>query len=153
MIRFVDGDIFESGAEALVNPVNCVGVMGAGLARQFKERFPANYRLYARECRSGRMVPGVVLPTWTGIDRGPRWIINVPTKEDFRRPSRLGWVQDGLLDLARVVESKEIASVAIPMLGCGLGGLDWSDVRPLVVDAFRGLPDVDVMVYGPEDGR
>lgn len=148
MIRYVDGNILDDDAEALVNPVNCVGVMGAGLARQFKERFPDNYARYlGMTCPRG-LSPGRVYLVDRHDHGAPRWIANFPTKNHWRDPSRIEWVADGLVDLARQVRGR-IRSIALPMLGCGLGGLNFADVRPLIERAFAGLPDVDVRVYGP----
>ena len=151
MIRYRDGDIFRSGAEALVNPVNCVGVMGAGLAKQFRERFPENYRVYRDVCRAGDLEPGSVLAVYDCTNARRQWIINLPTKRDWRDPSRLDWIASGLDALAAEVRRTEVWSVAVPMIGCGLGGLGWRDVRPMIGAAFAGLPDVDVMVYGPKE--
>lgn len=150
-IRYVEGNILDDDAECLVNPVNCVGVMGAGLARQFKERFPDNFRIYRDGCRSGDVRVGHVFGVCLSI-RGHGSIANLPTKDHWRDPSRIEWVRLGVDDLARYVRRNGIRSVAIPQLGCGLGGLDWADVRPLIEAAFADVPWVDVRVYGPAAG-
>jgi O-acetyl-ADP-ribose deacetylase (regulator of RNase III) len=139
-----DDDLFRSGAEALVNPVNCVGVMGKGLAFQFRRRFPANYEIYVEACRSGALRPGKLLIT---EDRGTV-IINFPTKRHWRDPSRMEDIEAGLKALAQEVRRRQIASVAVPMLGCGLGGLQWSEVGPLIERYLGGL-EARVLVYGP----
>lgn len=142
MITYHTGSIFDSDAEALVCPVNCVGVMGAGLAKEFRLRFPNNYRAYLHHCARIGMVPGEVY--LVRQPDGPVSVYNVATKGDWRDPSRLRSVWWGLLDLARKVRHQ---SVAVPKLGCGLGGLQWSDVRPLAVHALESRPDVDWRVY------
>lgn len=149
MIRYIEGNILDDDAEALVNPVNCVGVMGAGLAKAFKERFPNTSAWYRKGCDEGKVKPGEVYIIPIRLGRNRQWVAHVPTKDHWRDPSRLEWVQGGLDGLADFVREMRLRSVAIPMLGCGLGGLAWSDVRPLIERAFAGLPDVDVRVYGP----
>lgn len=131
MPRDFQGDIFLAPAEALVNPVNCVGVMGKGLARQFKQRFPANFHAYRKACREGLVRPGNVFIFDTG-GLNPRFIINFPTKRHWRDRSRLEDIQAGLRDLPREVVSRGICSVAVPPIGCGLGGLKWTEVSPLI---------------------
>lgn len=132
------GSIFDLPAQAIVNPVNCVGVMGNGLALEFSKRFPAHLVAYQAACRDGSMRPGRVLVTSSGM-LWPSTIIAVPTKRHWRDASRLDDVRAGIVDLARVVVENDIETISIPMLGCGLGGLDWADVRPLLVEAFEGL--------------
>ena len=146
MITFTKGDLFESQAEALVNAVNCVGVMGKGIAYQFKRRFPENFRLYYeaclfREVKAGKMF--ITQPTELGA---PRWIVNFPTKLHWRDPSKLEWIEAGLKDLRRFLIEQKVQSVAIPALGAGLGGLDWSDVRALIERELAGL-EAEIMVY------
>ena len=148
MILDVEGDILLAAVDALVNPVNCVGVMGAGLARRFKEEYPDNYRLYRDACRHGLVTPGRVL-SWMHPTNYLR-IFNFPTKLDWRDPSRLEYIERGLASLVFTVEELDIRSIAIPQLGCGLGGLSWSDVRPLIVAAFDRVPDVRVLLYTPK---
>lgn len=141
------GDLLESPAEALVNPVNTVGVMGKGLALQFKNAFPDNHREYVAACKRGRVRIGTMFVTETGGLPGPRWIVNFPTKGDWRRPSRIEYVRAGLQDLARVVRERGIRSIAIPPLGCGLGGLDWPLVRSVIEETLAELHDADVLVF------
>lgn len=148
MIRFVRGDIVDSQAEALVNTVNTVGVMGKGVALRFKQRFPENYRFYREACGRGEVTPGKVLVFRTECLQ-PRYIINFPTKRHWRQKSRIEDIVAGLQDLVQRVRDLGICSIAIPALGCGHGGLTWADVRPLIENAFASLPDVHVEVYEP----
>ena len=151
MIRFAKGNIFDSGCEALVNPVNCVGVMGKGLALQFKQRFPANFASYANACRAGELIPGRMHLFDTRSPQ-PRCIVNFPTKRHWRDASRLDDVDHGLAALARVIAANDIRSIAVPPLGCGLGGLPWHDVRRLIDHHLSALDHVDVVVYSPAPG-
>ena len=148
MIRFAKGNIFDSGCAALVNPVNCVGVMGKGLALQFKQRFPANFTSYAKACRAGELVPGRMHLFDTSSPQ-PRCIVNFPTKRHWRDASRLGDVAQGLDALAGVIANNKFRSIAVPPLGCGLGGLPWHDVRQLIDRHLSPLDLVDIVVYGP----
>lgn len=149
MIRFTQGNLLESGAEALVNTVNTVGVMGKGIALMFKEAFPENFVAYEKACKAGAVSVGRMFVTERRQLIGPRWIINFPTKKHWRQPSRIEWVTDGLEDLTRVIAENNIRSIALPPLGSGNGGLDWADVRPRIERAFGSLPNVDVLVYEP----
>lgn len=149
MIRFVQGDIFESGAEATVNTVNCVGVMGRGIALQFKRAFPDNFKAYAAACKRGEVQPGRMFVFETQSLTPPRYIINFPTKRDWREPSRFEDIRSGLDDLLRVIQVRGIRSISIPPLGSGQGRLEWSLVRPLIEQTLNSLPDVDVVVYEP----
>ena len=149
MITFQQGDIFLDSAEALVNPVNCVGIMGKGLALQFRERFPGNFSHYAQDCRQGRVAPGRMMIHEEDPGSTPRYLINFPTKRHWRDPSRLEDVTEGLRSLARELGSRRIASVAVPALGSGLGGLDWSVVRREIQRELAGLDDVRITVYEP----
>lgn len=149
MIRFTRGNLLEAEVQALVNTVNTVGVMGKGIALMFKEAFPANYREYAAACKRGEVRIGRMFVTEHARLTGPRWIINFPTKEHWRTRTRIEWIEDGLEDLRRVIEDKEIGSIAVPPLGCGQGGRSWSEVRPMIVEALEDLPQVEVIVYEP----
>lgn len=151
MIVTAHGDILRADAQALVNPVNCVGVMGRGLAAQFKRAYPANFRSYQAACKRGDVKPGQMLIVETGRGTNPRWIVNFPTKRHWRDQSRLEDVDGGLTTLVDDVRRLAIASIAVPPLGCGLGGLDWDDVRPRIEAAFAALPDVAVLLYAPGD--
>ncbi len=149
MIRFTTGDILAEDAEALVNTVNCVGVMGRGVALQFKKAFPENFRVYADACGRGEVQPGRMFVFETGALTNPRYIINFPTKRHWRGNSRIEDIDAGLKDLAAVIRAHEIHSIAVPPLGAGLGGLEWSDVRPRIEKALRGFTDLDVVVFEP----
>lgn len=149
MLSFTQGDLLEARAEALVNTVNTVGVMGRGVALMFKEAFPENYKAYVAACKRGDVRLGHMFVTaCTRLD-GPKWIINFPTKEHWRYPSKIEWIEEGLRDLRRVIVEKRIRSIALPPLGSGNGGLEWTDVRPRIVAALESLPDTAVFVYEP----
>ena len=149
MIRFTTGDILAEDAEALVNTVNCIGVMGRGIALQFKKAFPDNFRVYAAACRRGEVEPGRMFVFETGAFTNPRYIINFPTKRHWRGNSRIADIDVGLKDLATVIRERDIRSIAVPPLGSGLGGLEWSDVRPRIEKALGGFNNVDVVVFEP----
>jgi len=149
MIRFVQGDILKAEAEALVNTVNCVGVMGRGIALQFRNIFPANFRAYATACQRGEVQPGRMFVFDTGELTLPRYVINFPTKRHWRGKSHLEDIEAGLIALVAEIRGRHIRSIAIPPLGSGLGGLDWFTVRPLVTKAFAALPEVEVLVFEP----
>lgn len=151
MIRYTQGNLLQAPAEALVNTVNEVGVMGKGIALMFKEAFPANTEAYEKAVEAGEVRVGRMLVTENRALVGPRWIINFPTKKHWRNPSKLEWVRAGLKDLAVVLRKHDIHSVAVPPLGCGNGGLDWTMVRREIEAALAGLEDVDVLVYQPTD--
>ena len=150
MIRFTHGDIFAQPAEAIVNPVNCVGVAGAGLALQFRRRHPDAFQAYRRACAEHRLRPGRIFLFDTGRAT-PRWIAHFPTKRHWRDPSAIGDIEAGLRGLAATLAGHGIRSVAIPPLGCGLGGLDWRAVRPLVTACLADMPGtVIVLEPAPE---
>ena len=149
MLKFKTGDIFSEDAEALVNTVNCVGVMGRGLALQFKHKFPANFQAYAARCGRNEIVPGRVFVFDTANSVPPRYIINFPTKRHWRGKSRISDIDAGLESLAQEVRLLGIRSIAIPAFGAGLGGLDWSDVRSRVQAALEPLDEVQVVVFEP----
>ena len=150
MITLTEGNLLKSEAEALVNTVNTVGVMGKGIALQFKKAFPDNFAEYAKACKLGIVVPGTMFVTKTADLIDPKYIINFPTKKHWRGKSQVEYVQDGLKDLIKVVKDKKIKSIAIPPLGCGLGGLPWEQVHRLIVEAFEALSDVEVFLYPPK---
>jgi O-acetyl-ADP-ribose deacetylase (regulator of RNase III) len=151
MIEFKTGDILAEDADALVNTVNCVGFMGRGVALQFKKAWPDNFRAYAAACRRGEVKPGQMLVFDTGRLTPPRLIVNFPTKRHWRGKSRIEDIQSGLAALVREIRDRDIQSIALPPLGAGLGGLDWSEVKPLIVQALGDLPGVDVRVFEPGD--
>jgi len=148
VIRIQRGDLFHSSAEALVNTVNTQGLMGKGLAYEFKKRFPENHKRYEEACKNGEVQIGKVLVVETG-QLQPQFIINFPTKKHWRHKSKLEYIREGLEDLVRVVKERGIHSIAIPPLGCGQGGLRWEEVKSLIEQAFAGLPDVEVELYEP----
>lgn len=151
MITLTSGDIFESNTDALVNPVNCVGVMGAGLALEFKKKFPENYRTYKATCDAGLMKPGLMCFHDYGILSTPRYIINFPTKDHWKEQSKSWYIESGLAALYLYVKDHGIESIAIPALGCGLGGLDWNKVKSLIEQTFTDLENVNVLVYEPKE--
>ena len=149
MIDLIQGNILEADAEALVNTVNCVGVMGKGIALQFKQRFPKNFEFYERECKDGNVRPGRMSVFATGSMVNPKYIINFPTKRHWRGKSRIEDIESGLVDLIVQVKRLGIKSIALPPLGCGNGGLAWTDVRPVIQDAFAQVPGVRMILYEP----
>jgi O-acetyl-ADP-ribose deacetylase (regulator of RNase III) len=149
MIRYTHGNLLDAQDEALVNPVNTVGVMGKGLALAFRHRFDLNHRLYVEACQAGELQVGKVHATETGQAVGPRWVVNFPTKQHWRQPSQLRLVSEGLMDLRRFIAQHRVQSIAIPALGAGLGGLAWPDVRSAIESALAELDDVQITVYEP----
>lgn len=149
MIETAQGDILNANAEALVNTVNCVGVMGRGIALQFKKVFPDNFTVYESACKRQEVRPGKMLVFETGLLNGPRFIINFPTKRHWKGKSQMEDIEGGLPVLVEEIRRRGIRSVAVPPLGCGLGGLDWRLIRPKIVQAFAAVPDVRVLLYEP----
>lgn len=150
MITQAHGNLLEADVDALVNTVNTVGVMGKGIALQFRRAYPEMFTSYARAVKSHDVQLGVMHVWPTGAMAGPRLIINFPTKGHWRAPSRLEDVERGLDYLVRVIRQLGIRSIAVPPLGCGNGGLDWSVVEPLIRSKLSSVPDVDVRLYAPE---
>ncbi|WP_036262675.1 type II toxin-antitoxin system antitoxin DNA ADP-ribosyl glycohydrolase DarG [Methylocapsa aurea] len=148
MIEFTTGNLLEADVEALVNTVNTVGVMGKGVALMFKETFPENFREYEKACKRKEIRVGRMFVTERAHLIGPKFIINFPTKEHWRNPSKMEWIEAGLEDLKRVITEKGIRSIAIPPLGSGNGGLNWSDVRQKIETALAARP-VRALVYEP----
>ena len=149
MIEYKSGDILREDAEALINTVNCVGVMGRGIALQFKKVFPENFKNYAAACKHEEVQPGRMFVYETGLLTNPRYIINFPTKRHWRGKSRMEDINAGLKALVEVIHQYNIRSIAIPPLGSGLGGLDWVDVKPCIEAALKPLTEVQVIVYEP----
>lgn len=150
MFSAVRGNLLADDADALVNTVNTVGVMGKGIALQFKRAYPEMFADYAREAKADRLAPGRMHVWETGSLTSPRFIINFPTKRHWKAGSRLEDIESGLTDLVRVVEELGIRSIAVPPLGCGNGGLPWAQVEPRIRAAFGQLSDtVDVRIYAP----
>lgn len=153
MIEFKGGDILREDADALVNTVNCVGIMGRGIALLFKKAFPANFRAYLAACRRGDVEPGRVFVFATGSITNPRYIINFPTKRHWRGKSRIEDIEESLKSLVSEIGARGIRSVAIPPLGSGLGGLDWADVRPRIERVLGSVPNVHIVVFEPAVDR
>jgi O-acetyl-ADP-ribose deacetylase (regulator of RNase III) len=148
MVRYTEGNLLEAGTEALVNTVNTVGISGKGIALMFKETFPENFRAYEAVSKARKLEPGGLFVTERSDMLAPRFIINFATKDHWRHPSRLEWIERGLDELRAEIVTRGIRSVAIPPLGAGNGGLDWAKVKPLIAAALAGL-DCDVVVYEP----
>ena len=150
MIQPTEGNLLKAPAEALVNTVNTEGVMGKGIALQFRQAYPSMFKAYAQACKVGRVQLGRMdVHDLGGLAEGPRWIINFPTKGHWRARSRIVDIDTGLEDLIRTVRRLDIRSIAVPPLGCGHGGLDWAQIRPRIEEAFAALPEVTVLLYAP----
>jgi len=149
MIEIRRGNILKTDAEALVNTVNCVGFMGKGIALQFKQAFPENFESYQKACHAKEVHPGRMFVYPTGSMLNPKYIINFPTKRHWRGPSHYEVIESGLKALIAEVRKLGIQTIAVPPLGCGLGGLDWSRVREMIENAFRQLPEVRVLLFEP----
>lgn len=149
MVETLRGNLLTADAEALVNSVNCVGYMGKGIALQFKKAFPENFTEYQKACKAGLVRPGKMFTFETGSMLSPRSIINFPTKRHWREKSRYEDIEAALRALVSEVKRLGIRSIAVPPLGCGLGGLDWKKVRPMIEAAFVEAPDVHVLIFEP----
>lgn len=149
MITYRKGNLLDAGVEAVVNTVNTVGVMGKGIALMFKERYPDLFKAYVAACKAGEVQVGRMFVTPTNELTGPRWVIHFPTKIHWRNPSRMEWVESGLVDLVRVIRGEEIHSIALPPLGCGNGGLEWAAVRARIEHVLGNLNGVEVIAYEP----
>ncbi len=143
-------NIFDSECDAIVNTINCVGVMGGGLAKQFRSKYPDMNAAYQAACARGQVEIGRM---WSWYDDASgRWIINFPTKDDWRDPSCTRYVIEGMADLVDVITDLGLRSIAIPPLGCGLGGLKWDEVEPLILVALDHVKGVQVNIYEPDGG-
>jgi O-acetyl-ADP-ribose deacetylase (regulator of RNase III) len=150
MIQYTTGNIMDSSAEALVNAVNTVGVMGKGIALQFKQMFPHNFKIYKQACMNGQFTTGKVLAVKDReIVLGERLIINLPTKQHWKMPSTYAYVENGLIALAAYLRAHPVKSLAMPALGCGNGGLEWPKVKPLIEQHLAAL-DMVIWVYEPQ---
>lgn len=151
-INYFHGDLLKDGAEAYVNTVNCVGVMGKGIALEFKKRWPQNYENYKNVCAAKDLRPGKML-VWENksliSELEPKFIINFPTKDHWRKNSEMSFIESGLDDLKKVIKKHKIKSIAIPPLGCGNGGLDWNQVKPLIIEKLSEFNDVEINLYLP----
>ena len=145
MIFYEQGDMFAKEYDAYVNTVNCVGVMGKGLAARFKARYPENYDYYMGMCAQGKVKPGKMLIMYDQMSE--TWIVNFPTKMHWRNPSQLEWIDKGLKNLKKKINKHMWQSIAIPALGCGLGGLDWREVKPLIAKRLKKCKGIDIYVY------
>jgi len=142
VITYVVGDVFESSSQVVVNPVNVVGVMGKGLAKKFKQAYPDMFKQYKTLCDQGELVVGKL---W--LYKAPdKWILNFPTKQHWRQKSKLEYIEAGLKEFVDTYDTLGIQSISFPMLGCGAGGLDWEDVRPLMESYLGDLP-IEITVY------
>ena len=151
MIHYTTGNIFESDAQSLVNPVNTVGVMGKGLALQFKKAFPDNFKTYVEACKHKEIAVGKLLVTKDrNLTSGEKIIINFPTKQDWRNSSEYSYIEEGLDDFLRIIEKEKITSVALPPLGAGNGGLEWEKVKRIMERKLCTL-NIDVYVYEPTE--
>ncbi|MBV8254765.1 MAG: macro domain-containing protein [Chitinophaga sp.] len=149
MIKYTTGNLLHAPTEALVNAVNTVGVMGKGIALQFKETFPENFKQYKKACDDKLLDVGQSLVVPISGSNNVKWIINFPTKKHWRNPSKMEYVTTGLDDLVKVIEHHKIKSIALPALGCGLGGLNWEQVKASIEDKLGHLQDVEIVVYLP----
>jgi O-acetyl-ADP-ribose deacetylase (regulator of RNase III)/uncharacterized protein YwgA len=150
-MKYIKGNLLEANTQALVNTVNTVGVMGKGIALQFKERFPMNFKIYADACKKGEVKVGKMLVVKENTINGAIIIINFPTKTEWFKKSQYSYIEEGLKDLVRVINEYKIESIAIPPLGCGNGGLNWTKVKLLMDKYLGGLTNVAIQVYEPND--
>lgn len=150
-LTFKTGDMFQESAEAIVNTVNCVGVMGKGVALEFKHRWPENFKAYKRLCDSQQLRPGKVYVHQVGdmLTDGRRFLVNFPTKDHWRAKSKMEFIDTGLDDFIAQILKLKIKSVVMPPLGCGNGGLDWSEVKALLTDKLTPIEGVDFIVFAP----
>lgn len=154
MIEYKKGDLFAEDVEALVNPVNCAGVMGQGLAAEFKRRWPGNFAFYREAYKAGILERGFVLPYQCNpiADGHPYYIFNLPTKLDWRDKSDLRHIHLGLLSLVQCLHVYCISSVALPALGCGEGGLSWREVRPVMADILSpASEETRIVIFEPHE--
>jgi O-acetyl-ADP-ribose deacetylase (regulator of RNase III) len=152
MITFKVGNLLDAPAEALVNTVNTVGVMGKGIALQFKKAFPHNFKRYREACSKGELSTGKLLVIKdSNLLIGEKLIINFPTKQHWKMPSRHEYIASGLIALVKFLKEHPVKSIALPALGCGNGGLDWLSVKPMIVGMLSEL-SIDILIYEPDIG-
>jgi len=149
MIETTKGNLLNADAEALVNTVNCIGYMGKGIALQFKQAFPENFKAYEKVCKAHELHPGRMFVFPTGLLQNPKYIINFPTKRHWKGNAKIEDIKAGLAALIQEVRILRIHSIAVPPLGCGLGGLDWNKVQPMIETAFAEVPEVRVLLFAP----
>lgn len=150
-MKFITGNILDSDAQALVNTVNTMGIMGKGIALQFKEKFPTNFKLYASACKKGEVMIGKMFVVKENTLSGEKIIINFPTKTTWKKSSEYDYIENGLIDLVEVIKQKQIKSIALPPLGCGYGGLNWTEVKQLINKHLGQLEDVDIQIFEPNE--
>lgn len=150
-MKYITGNLLAAPAQALVNTVNTVGIMGKGIALQFKERFPINFKVYEKACKAGEVKVGKMLVVRENTLEGEKIIINFPTKTEWFKKSQYSYIEEGLQDLVRVIRGYKISSIAIPPLGCGNGGLKWEKVKEMMDKYLSTLSDVDITVYEPNN--
>ncbi|MBK6986357.1 MAG: macro domain-containing protein [Bacteroidetes bacterium] len=150
-MKYIKGNLLEAQAQALVNTVNTVGVMGKGIALQFKEAFPINFKIYSDACKNKEVMPGKLLVVKESTTLGEKLIINFPTKTEWYLKSKYEYIEEGLKDLVKVIEDYKIESIAIPPLGCGNGGLKWDKVQILIEKYLGNLPNIDIQVFEPNE--
>jgi O-acetyl-ADP-ribose deacetylase (regulator of RNase III) len=149
MITFKAGNLLDAPAEALVNTVNTVGVMGKGIALQFKKAFPHNFKRYREACSKGELTTGKLLVVKdSNLPTGEKLIINFPTKQHWKMPSKHEYIASGLIALVKFLKENPVKSIALPALGCGNGGLDWMAVKPMIIGILSELK-MDIIVYEP----
>ena len=150
-INIKKGDLLKESVDAIVNTVNCVGVMGKGIALQFKKKWSENYKAYALACKAEKVKTGEMFIYDAGGLVKPHFVINFPTKQHWREKTKMSCIDEGLKDLIEQIQALKIEAIAIPPLGCGNGGLDWADVKPRIEKAFSNLHSVDVHLYEPNE--
>lgn len=150
MIKYIKGNLLQAETEALVNTVNTMGIMGKGIALQFKERYPINFKVYTQACKKGDIDVGKLLVVKEHTLEGEKLIINFPTKIEWFKKSQYSYIEDGLKDLLNVIEKYHIKSIALPPLGCGNGGLNWEKVKIMIEKYLHNLP-IEILVYEPND--
>lgn len=150
-MNYITGNLLEADTQALVNTVNTVGVMGKGIALQFKERFPMNFKIYSDACKKGEMQVGKMLVVRENTLNGEKIIINFPTKTEWFKKSQYSYIEDGMKDLARVIDEYKITSIAIPPLGCGNGGLKWDKVKSIMEKYLSPLTNISIKIYEPNE--
>lgn len=148
---FKSGDLFRSDVQTLTNAVNVVGVMGAGIAKEFKRKFPDMFKDYQQKCKANEVVIGKPY-VWRPNTFDGKWVLNFPTKRHWRGASRIEWIEEGLDHLVHNYRTWGITSLALPALGCSLGGLSWKDVKPLLSTRLSGL-DIPIEIYEPLEAR
>lgn len=148
-MNYTRGNILESNTEVIINPVNTVGVMGKGLALAFKKQFPHNYKIYKEACKNETIDIGKLLLVDESTLEQKKYIINFPTKKHWRNPSKIEYIEEGLKDLVRIIEENNFESIAIAALGCGLGGLEWENVKILIEKYVGNLEGIEILIYQP----